>query len=189
MNALGRASVPLPPLRQHASPNQSRRRGVVPYLVVVHRPVGSYASAERTLTDPASEASAHVLTDSNREAVQLVPWDRKAWACEAFNSVSYNVEVDDDAWTGADPAAFLTAARIVAFLCKRTGIPPEWSVQPTHRPGIARHLDLGLAGGNHSDPTRDLARWRAFVSRVGIEHRAGHFRPTWGEGELERIPV
>lgn len=162
---------------------------MVPYLVVVHRPVASFASAERTLTDPASEVSAHVLLDSSRAAVQLVRWDRKAWACEAFNSVSYNVEVDDDAWTGADPAAFFTAARVVAFLCRRTGIPAEWSVQPSHRPGVCRHLDLGLAGGNHGDPTKDLAVWRSFVRRVHLEHEAGGFRPTWGVGELERIDL
>jgi hypothetical protein len=38
----------LPPLRQHHSPNQSARlHGIVPYLIVLHRPVGGYAGAER----------------------------------------------------------------------------------------------------------------------------------------------
>src|SRR3954469_23432170 len=120
-------TVVLPPLRQHASPNQSARlHGIVPYLIVLHRPVGGYAGAEQTLTDPATQVSAHILTDSDREAVQLVLWDRKAWTCEIFNSPSYNLEVDDHAWDGSDPAALETAARITAFLCKRTGIPPTW---------------------------------------------------------------
>jgi hypothetical protein len=180
----------LPDLRHHPSPNQSARL-VVPYLIVAHRPVASFASAERTLTDgsrPLRErVSAHVLTDSNREAVQLVPWDRKAWSCVTFNSPSYNLEIDDHAWDGRDPAALATAARIVAFLCKRTGIPPTWTHAPTHTPGVCRHFDLGRAGGGHTDPTTDVARWLHFIGMVGAEFDRGGFRPTWGVGKLARI--
>lgn len=186
--------VPLPPLRWHESPNHSPRlHGLAPYLIVVHRPVGSYAGAERTLCDatrPARErVSAHVLTDSNREAVQLVPWDRKAWTAGSFNSASYNIEVDDDAWNGRDLAAFNTAARIVAFLCKRTGIPPTWSKSPAFVPGIVRHADLGRAGGGHTDPTLDTDLWRRFVARTVWEHNRGGFVRTWGRGRLARIDV
>jgi hypothetical protein len=181
--------VVLPPLEQHPSPNQSGRRGVVPYLIVVHRPVGSYAGALRTLTKHGSGASAHVLTDSDRVAAQLVPWDHKAWACATFNAPSYNVEVDDDAWNGYDPAAFATAARIVAFLCVRTGIPAVWQRQPLHHPGIVRHADLGRAGGGHTDPTLDVMAWRRFVVECANEARRGGFRPVWGIGELQRIDV
>jgi hypothetical protein len=183
----------LPPLRQHASPNQSARlHGIVPYLVVLHRPVGGYAGAEATLVDPRPDdpkeaVSAHVLTDSNREAVQLVPWDRKAWTCADFNTSSYNLEIDDDAWNGRDPAALETAARITAFLCKRTGIPPTWTLQPTHAAGVCRHYDLGRAGGGHTDPTTDVRVWRAFMAKVRGEYDRGGFRPTWGEGTLHRI--
>lgn len=180
----------LPPLTQHPSPNQSSRRGVVPWLVVVHRPAGSFASALRTLTDPASDVSAHVLTGGpNGGAAQLVPWDRKAWACATFNSASYNIEVADAAWraTRPDVAALATAARIVAFLCKRTGIPPKWSRDPLRTPGVVRHYDLGRAGGGHADPTTSTDDWLRFVAKVAAEHRRGGFRPTWGEGELRRI--
>jgi hypothetical protein len=180
----------LPDLRHHPSPNQSARL-IVPYLIVVHRPVASFASAERTLTaetrPPRERVSAHVLTDSNREAVQLVPWDRKAWSCVTFNSASYNLEIDDDAWNGTDPAALETAARIVAFLCKRTGIPPIWTLTPTHTPGVCRHFDLGRAGGGHTDPTLDRSLWHRFMVRVNDEHARGGFRPTWGVGTLARI--
>jgi antitoxin (DNA-binding transcriptional repressor) of toxin-antitoxin stability system len=181
--------VVLPPIEQHPSPNQSGRRGVVPYLIVVHRPVGSYAGALRTLTEKGSNVSAHILTDSNRVAAQLVPWHRKAWACASFNAASYNVEIDDDAWNGKDPAALATAARIVAFLCVRTGIPAAWQRQPLHGPGIVRHRDLGRAGGGHSDPTSDLVLWRSFVAACSAEVRRGGFRPVWGVGELQRIDV
>lgn len=187
-------SVTLPPLKQVASPNVSdRAHGIVPYLIVVHRPVGSYSGSIRTLCDdtrpPSQRVSAHLITDSNREATQLVPWDRKAWTCGAFNSASYNLEIDDDAWNGKDPAAFNTAARIVAFLCKRTGIPPRWSTDPASKPGVIRHYDLGRAGGGHTDPTLDLKLWRKFIARVADEHAHGGFRPVYGVGELKRIDV
>lgn len=184
----------LPPLRHVRSPNQSARlHGLIPYLIVIHRPVGGYQGSIRTLCDntkPADQrVSAHLITDSNREATQLVPWDRKAWTCGAFNSASYNLEIDDDAWNGKDPAAFNTAARITAYLCKRTGIPPRWSTDPTTKPGVVRHADLGRAGGGHSDPTTDLKVWRRFIDRVDFEHDRGGFRPTYGTGQLRRIDV
>jgi N-acetyl-anhydromuramyl-L-alanine amidase AmpD len=185
-------SVLLPPLREVASPNHSSRRGVTPWLIVVHRPAGSYASALRTLgdprpDDPAAAVSAHILTDSSRQATQLVAWDRKAWTCQSFNSASYNIEADDNAWNGSDPGAFYTVARVVAFLAKRTGIPPRWTRDPLSTPGVVRHLDLGSAGGSHSDPTTDLDLWRRFVARVKAEHDHGGFKPTYGLGELHRI--
>lgn len=183
-------SVRLPRLVQRPSPNVSdRRHDVVPYLIVIHRPVGSYNSATATFLNPGSDVSAHILTDSNREATQFVPWDRKAWTQGIWNSASYGIEVDDDAWNGKDPAAFNTAARIAAFLCKRTGIPPRWSTDPTSKPGVIRHYDLGRAGGGHTDPTLDLKLWRKFIARVADEHAHGGFRPVYGVGELKRIDV
>lgn len=188
----------MPPIGQEPSPNRSARlHGIVPYLVVLHRPVGSFASALRTLTDPNRRGpngedwrvSAHLLTDSSRQAVQLVPWHLKAWTAGSYNSASYNLEIDDDAWHGSDEAAFLAAARITAFLCKRTGIPPRWTRHPSSEPGVTRHLDLGRAGGGHTDPTGDEQLWRRFVARVAAEHEHGKFRPTYGIGRLERIDV
>jgi len=141
--------------------------------------------------------SAHILTDSNRVAAQLVPWDEKAWTCASFNSASYNIEVDDAAWRivhttpleVSDEAGFAAAARIVAFLCKRTGIPPVWSRDPLNQPGVIRHFDLGAAGGGHNDPTTSLTLWRRFVATVKAEHDRGGFRPVYGVGELRRIDV
>jgi hypothetical protein len=159
----------------------------VPWLVVVHRPVASFLSAERTLTTAAAQVSAHALLGTMHRAVQLVDWDQKAWACEAFNAASYNIEVGDEAWDGRAPELLLDAARVVAFLCKRTGIPPTWSTSPTHKPGIVRHYDLGIAGGGHTDPTLDVRVWTAFVQRVAWEWDHGQFRPDYGSGELHRI--
>lgn len=183
-------SVVLPPLVFHESPNRSGRTGSsAPYLIVVHRPVGSYVGATATFLDPASQVSAHVLTNSDEGATQFVPWHEKAWACAAFNSASYNLEIDDDAWNGRDPAALATAARIVAYLCTRTGIPPVWSRDPLHLAGVTRHFDLGRAGGGHTDPTTDSTRWRTFIASVKAEHDRGGFRRSWGTGVLRRIDV
>jgi hypothetical protein len=178
----------LPELSWHESPNHSSRRGIVPYLIVVHRPVSSYASALRTLTTPAGNGSvsAHVLTEHDR-ATQLVPWDEKAWSCVAFNAASYNLEVDDNAWDGTDSVAWRKAARLVAYLCHKTGIPATWTQSPTHTPGVCRHYDLGRAGGGHTDPTTDAAKWRAFMQGVRTQLVAGGFRDKYGRGYLEHL--
>lgn len=191
--------VKLPdPLPFLESPNQSARlHGITPYMIVVHRPVGGYQGSIRTLRDPdnnGNPVSAHIITEGNGTGVdvatQLVPWDRKAWACASFNTPSYNLEVDDDAWNGTDLGAAFTAARIVAFLCKRTGIPCEWPASgkyPHDRPGIYRHYDLGAAGGGHTDPTTDPAYWRWFIRQCAREFDRGRFRKTWGRGTLARL--
>lgn len=184
----------LPKLAWRESPNQSARtlpRGHVPYLVVWHRPVGRYRPSVDWLCNPDSQASAHIITEGNNTGVdvatQLVPWDRKAWACAAFNSPSYNVEVDDDAWDGNDPAALTTAARIGAWLTWKTGIPTQWSTDPLNRPGHVFHRDLGRAGGGHEDPTEDPAVRRYFMQQIRRELERGGFRKTWGRGRLYRI--
>jgi hypothetical protein len=187
------AGVVLPKLAWRESPNQSARnlhKGVVPYLIVVHRPVGSYHGSASWLCNPRAQASAHVLTEGNGtgvdEATQLVPWDRKAWHAQAFNSISYGIEVDDNAWDGRDKNAFRTAARIVAFICHKTGIPEVQSRRPLFDPVIVRHFDLGKAGGGHTDPTLDPLVWGGFLRQVRYELDRAGFRKTWGRGRLAK---
>jgi hypothetical protein len=187
-------AVVMPKLDWQPSPNWSERSpGIVPYLVVAHRPVGNYHGSADWLCNPKAQASAHVLTEGNGtgvdEATQLVPWDKKAWACASFNSASYNIEVDDNAWDGTDKDALRVAARIFAFICIKTGIPPVQSKNPLHDPGIVRHVDLGRAGGGHTDPTENLPLWRSFLKMVGQEVERGGFRATWGRGSFKRIDV
>jgi N-acetyl-anhydromuramyl-L-alanine amidase AmpD len=187
------APVHLPdPLPFKKSPNFSERRhGITPYLIVVHRPVGKEKPSISWLCNPAAQVSAHILTEGHGTGVdvatQLVPWDKKSWACAAFNSSSYNLEIDDDAWDGDDLGAAFTAARIVAFLCKRTGIPPDQSWYPLTHPGIVRHYDLGRAGGGHTDPTTDPSLWRWFLRQCQREFDRGGFRPEWGKGKLLKV--
>jgi N-acetyl-anhydromuramyl-L-alanine amidase AmpD len=188
-------STVLPPLEWHPSPNYSQRHhGIVPYLIVLHRPVGSYQSALTTLTKPRGDASvsSHVLVGRPQGwgvvCAQLVPWDQKAWTCAAFNSMSYNLEIADAAWTGDDEQSLAAAARLVAFLCTRTEIPPTWTPRPLDIAGVTRHFDLGRAGGGHTDPTTDTEVWRAFMRRVQAEHKRGGFRKTYGRGRLVQLP-
>jgi N-acetyl-anhydromuramyl-L-alanine amidase AmpD len=188
--------VKLPdPLPYKRSPNQSARlHGIRPYLLVLHRPVGKYGPSIDWLRNPRARASAHIITEGNNTGVdvatQLVPWGRKAWTQGSFNSASYGIEVDDDAWDGDDLGAAFTAARIIAFLSTRTRIPCEWPSNgryPHQKPGIYRHYDLGVAGGGHTDPTTDLAYWRWFVRQCQREKDRGRFRSSWGRGRLLRI--
>jgi N-acetyl-anhydromuramyl-L-alanine amidase AmpD len=180
----------LPKLDFVESPNQSDRTdGITPFLVVIHRPVANYESALRTLTSRSKNpVSAHVLTEG-KKATQLVPWHRKAWTCASFNTVSYNIEVDDNAWDGSDWDAFFNAAHIAAWICHKTGIPPSWSRDPANRPGVTRHLDLGAAGGGHTDPTSNLTIWRNFIRQVthDVEHTG--WRRSWGTGRFVKLAV
>lgn len=178
----------LPELKYVQSPNFSARlHGIVPYLVVLHRPVsgGNYLAALRTLTNPHAQVSAHILTEG-KQATQLVEWHWKAWACATYNSVSYNIEADDNAWDGSDWDAFLNAAHITAWICHKTNIPPVWSRNP-HQPGVTRHYDLGAAGGGHTDPTLNLTVWRNFIKQVAHDVENTGWRSRWGRGRLLRL--
>lgn len=176
-------AVDLPPLKSVPSPNYSSRHGTAVHLVVCHRPVGSYAGSIATLCEDRGElsASAHVITKTGGvEATQLVGWGQKAWACEAFNAFSDNLELSDEMWVGDDPHGLAVAARIVAFRCHVRGVPALWTRAPHTTPGVCRHYDLGIAGGGHTDPTTDDHVWEAFMHLVAAELARGGFRKTWG---------
>ena len=183
------------PLPFERSPNFSdRMHGIRPYLIVVHRPIGGYRTSIQVLRDPrngGNPVSSHIITEGNRTGVdvatQLVPWDKKAWAAASFNSAGYQLEIDDDAWNGDDLGAAFTAARICGFLCRRSGIPAEQSRNPLHNPGIVSHFQLGRAGGGHMDPTTDMTLWRWFLRQCQREYDHGHYRRTWGRGEIVRV--
>lgn len=185
--------VVLPVLSWAESPNFSDRHvGMKPFLVVFHRPVGRYGPSIEWLCSPDSAASAHWISEGNKTGVdvatQLVPWHLKAWACADFNSSSYNLEVDDDAWNGTDLGALLTACRAAAYLCKKTGIPAVSAEKdPLHKAGLVRHIALGKPGGGHTDPTEDEALWRWTVRRTQWELDRGGFRKTYGRGRLAKI--
>lgn len=187
-----RKGMTLPNLAFHESPNRSQRlHGMIPWLIIAHRPVGEYKPSRDWLSNPRSRASAHVITEGHGTGVdvatQLVPWDQKAWAAAIFNSPSYNLEVDDDGWDGDDWGAFYTGAHIAAFICHKTGIPPVWTHAPMHMAGLTRHLDLGKAGGGHTDPTHNLTVWENFIRQVHHDVKHTQFRKTYGHGFFHHI--
>ena len=193
--------VVLPRLPYAGTPNQSVRTPAnrKPTLIVVHawgnKPAASAAEARRLFAGnvsymqrPASQVSAHVvyggtLGDAKGEAAQLVPWQSKAWTQAAVNSAALSVESADAIWHGGDPEGMRQLARIVAFFCHKTNIPPAWVKSPAGV-GVCRHLDLGALGNpnHHACPTADEAPWRTFMRMVQAEHKRGGFRRSWGRG-------
>jgi hypothetical protein len=67
----------------------------------------------------------------------------------------------------------------------------DWQPSPNWSNGvpIVRHIELGRAGGNHTDPTEDLPLCGSFLKMVGPEVERGGFRATWGRGSFKRIDV
>lgn len=193
--------VVLPLLPYLASVNQSARVPADrrPTLIVVHawgNPPATTAAEARArfagnvnyMRTPASQVSAHVvyggtLGNAKGQAAQLVAWDRKAWTEAAVNSAGLSIESADAIWHGGDPRGFRQLARIVAFICHKTNIPPVWTRSPASV-GVTRHLDLGALGNpdHHVCPTGDENVWRAFMKQVLAEHDRGGFRDSWGAG-------
>ena len=196
----------LPELPYLTTPNESARNpaGRKPTLIVVHawgnQPATTPAQARARMAGnvnymrtASSQVSAHVvyggtLGDPRGQAVQLVEWQRKAWTQAAVNSAAISIESADAIWHGHDEHGLEQLARIVAFLCKRTNIPPTWA-GCSSAVGVARHLDLGALGNpnHHVCPTGDVAAWKRFMRLVKKEHDRGGFRKTWGRGELRPL--
>jgi hypothetical protein len=196
---LARKPVVLPVLKWDETPNQSDRSlgagGV--RLVVAHRwadPVprnvsealGFYHGTINHLKEPPTDASAHVVYGGSLvdEATQLVPWHRKAWSCETFNSITDNLEFADGMWFGHDEPGLRVAARMMAFRLHVRGLPARWirgeALQHSTGRGMTRHYDLGSLGGGHTDPTTDNALWELFVAMTKHELVRGGFRTHWG---------
>ena len=174
-------TLALPKLLWKASPNFSSRTAKID-LIVVHDCQGGYSGSIGAFLSRVGEGagpvSAHyVLREDGLECTQMVDDSKKAWHAAAFNSRSIGLEIAGfeagtlknnlplkDSYSDAEWNA---AELITAYLCKKHGIPAQWS-QGGKGPGVARHLDLGRAGGGHTDPTRDEAKWAAFVARVKV---------------------
>lgn len=175
----------LPPLKFATSPNFSNRDGQKVDLIVVHDTEGGYAGAVSWLCDPRAEASAHViLNEDGSEATQIVPWEKKAWACVGYNSVSDNLELAGYASKSYPLKQLRVAARIVAYRLKVRGLPPK-HVVPRYVGDVAAegytfHSDLGQVGGGHHDPGFSKAQALLFDGLVKYEYHRGGFRKDWG---------
>lgn len=173
--------VTLPPVRWVPSPNYSSRdKGSVIDLIVLHDTEGGYQGSINWFSSKKSQVSAHiVLREDGNEATQMVAYRQKAWHCAAFNSRSIGIEMAGFAARGYNINEWRKAARVVAYFLRKHNLPARWAKGGVGK-GFARHYDLGAAGGGHTDPTTNLAKWLWFVALVKFEyHRAG-FVAKWG---------
>lgn len=181
------AAIVLPPLLWRQSPNQSARTTSI-RTIVVHDTEGGYEGAVSWLCNPKAQASAHVvLKEDGSEAVQLVPYSRKAWACAGYNSQTINLEMAGVASKGYRDIELRRAARIVAFFLHKYRLPAR-HVKPDARgvlgSGWTLHQDLGQIGGGHHDPGFSAAKALWFGRLVSQELKRGGFRPEWGVDAL-----
>jgi hypothetical protein len=181
--------VVLPRLTWHPTAASGNRHGHPVTVVVVHRwgvryvdtshEKLAYAGVVRYFSDPANDASAHIVFPGSAApgvATQMVSWAHLAWTQAAYNPAADDVESADAIWLGHDAHGMATLARIVACRLHARNLPPVWS----HTHGFCRHADLGAAGGGHSScPTTNLTLWRHFVGLVKDEFNRGGCRP-WG---------
>lgn len=169
----------LPPLKFVASPNFSNRGGARVDLIVVHDTEGAYAGAVAWFAQTASQVSAHfVLREDGAEATQMVDLAKNAWHVCAFNRRSVGLEIAGRESAGFSDAAWLAAARIVAYLLHHLQIPCRFS-EAGVGPGFCRHYDLGQAGGGHDDPTTDATKWAWFCGLVKAEYARGDLPAIW----------
>lgn len=154
------------------SPNQSPRvhGNDVVRLAVVHTPEGSYESAINTCMARRGDDSVsyHRLYRKNgTEAVQLVPFERKAWHAGPLNSLSDGLSIEGHAsrFDLSDPGTLQLARGVAERLIARK-LPCQWTTDPA-KGGFCRHGDLQA---NRTDPTPDIAEWRLFVGMVESEH-------------------
>lgn len=173
-------AVILPPLVSRPSPNRSTRGGVTPRLLVWHETAGPYAGSVSWLRNPKSEASAHlVVREDGGEVSQLVPLALKAWTQAALNPRGVGIEHANVTAKGyATEAQLAVSARIFGWLCLHLDIPPRFA-RGGHGAGVCRHLDLGAAGGGHTQCGPSDATWERFLVMLHHEIARGGYPRVW----------
>lgn len=151
-----------------------------PDLLVWHETAGPYAGSVAWLSNPAADASAHlVLREDGAEATQLVPLVEKAWHAVAYNARSVGVEHANVTAKGfATEQQLHVSARIFAWLCVHLDVPPRWARGGAGR-GVCRHLDLGAAGGGHTQCGPGLHDWQRFLVLLHGELERGALSRAW----------
>jgi hypothetical protein len=162
----------------HLSPNHSERSGVPINLAILHDTEGGNIpdSAEDLVglgnffATPI-EASCAVATDSDGNSGRYVLDKEKAWHCAAYNSASLGIEQIGFAsqsrvtwlknWKQLrETARWLAAWSIHYGIPLRRGAVSNGVVT---KAGVLRHMDLGVAGGGHSDPGPNYPFGRVLV--------------------------
>jgi len=165
----------LPLLGWKPSPNFSARIGSVIDMIVLHDMEGYQKPSEELFEETSSHVSAHFTISSDGSTIdQMVAIKNKAWHACDYNSRSVGIEMEGFSKNNFPSVELVTAARLVAHLCKKLNIPIKYSKGGVG-PGIASHWTLGAAGGGHSDPEPNDAFMIAFVALVQTESDAGRF--------------
>jgi len=183
--------VVLVPLKWRRSPNFSSRRGTKIDLLVYHESAGHYQGdigwlctptvygpEGNVISGPDASATAVVREDGG-EITQLVHVKDKAWTQAAFNARALGIEHSNITAKGYSTEAQLReSARFFAWMCWKYDIPVRIA-RAGQGPGICRHLDLGAAGGGHTQcgmGDHDFERW---MHMIALEHTRGGFRKTY----------
>lgn len=121
--------------------------------------------------------STHVFVDRNSVVQEVNSWDRAHAALAIGNNRGYQVELCGRAaqsalqWQDAQSGPALeNAARHVAYVCRKYGIPPKWCTKAdvdARRPGLMTHaMVTDWLAGTHTDPGKSFPfGW--FGQRVG----------------------
>ena len=161
------ACAPLPeragiPTRWVPSPNFNPRS---PGFVVIHyTSSASAAHAQRTLTNPLAEVSAHYLIERDGTILQLVDERARAWhagdsrwgATVDLNSASIGIELDNDGFEPFAPALIESLLLLLADLRERHHVPAA---------NVVGHSDVA--------PTRKRDPGPLFPWRTLAEHGFG----------------
>lgn len=148
---------------REGSPNYSARTSTIS-LIVLHSTESDNISGSSSdlqgvaswFANPASEVSAHVITDADGNSARCVSDENKAWHCAMYNSPALGAEqvghAEQSRW---EPAEYMETARWIAQWSHEHGIPIRRAVTVggrVVRSGVTTHKKLGALGGGHVDP-------------------------------------
>lgn len=154
------------------SPNCSRRSTGTPGWVGLHTQDGGRTARDLAagwLAKSSSQVSYHGVVD-DREILKVVSEADAPWAAASANQYAFhlcfagsyagwsrNKWLETDAADGKNEDIQLTnGAKVVAWWCKKYGIPAVWiggkNVPPWGLRGVCGHKDFGAWGGGHHDP-------------------------------------
>lgn len=177
----------LPELSYVGTRCQSERSTQNVRLVVVHDPEGGYRGTVNYIKNKYPDAygvSYHVLlSEDGKLASQFVPWEKKAWSCARFNSVSDNVSIAGYKGNAWSYPALNRLARVIAFRLHKRGLPAKFCWKPDINDvpaGWTFHSELGAAGGSHLDPGLTGPKFWFLHAAVKYQLAVGAFRPSWG---------
>lgn len=160
----------------HSSPNRSRRKGRIKYLVIHHwdapekRP--RFDPVVSWLCNPKSRVSAHYVVEQGRIS-RLVPEDEAAWHARGGNSDSIGIECNPRQADGD----YLTVAALIRDIRKRHGDLP-----------LVRHRDV-VGSSTDCPGTYDLARLdrlaRGQSAKPALKVSKGTAKPVSGAACLK----